>query len=75
MRKLPDFFEFANSITEEQVEQIQKDCAVDRDELKKRFKKEGYSVIPAVFEEKSFIQSLSLLSLYHKWLSEQLNKD
>ncbi len=52
IRKLPDFLEFANSITKEQVEIIQKDSAIDSDELKERFKKEGYSVIPVAFEGK-----------------------
>lgn len=75
MVKLPKFEEFEKTLTPEVCDKISKDSAFDISELEERFKAEGYSVIPTAITERSFIMSLSLLNLYHEWLSEQLNKD
>ena len=75
MIKLPEFVEFAKTITPEDCDKLIKDSAINAEELKERFKSEGYSVVSSALTERNFSLSIGLLSLYHEWLSEQLNKD
>lgn len=75
MQKLPDFTEFLSTITPEMCEQLNSKSECDVDELKTKFDSKGYAAIPEAISQKSFSNAIGLLSWYHKWLSEQLNKD
>ena len=66
MIKLPEFVEFAKTITPEDCDKLIKDSAINAEE---------YSVVSSALTERNFSLSIGLLSLYHEWLSEQLNKD
>lgn len=72
---LPDFIEFAKTITPEMCNKLNKDSAIDIEELKERFDSKGCSVLSEMLTERAFSLSIGLLALYHEWLSEQLNKD